>query len=183
MKARKESTPPNIILLCNRARAHTQTHLLCSFKCYRRADLLLQTSILSSTKSERNGNNCSRRKHCKQLHEYQKREDRKTGESSRRLPAAAGARRRRFKTLVAPSPSSPSPAPRSRRASTAGSLFPVLSSRFSFPGSQFPVPGGGALCQNNPGRQVFLFRSTSFFPFDTSPAAMPTAGSGNLGSG
>ncbi len=87
----------------------------------------------------------------------------KTGESSRRLPAAAGARRRRFKTLVAPSPSSSSPAPRSRRVSTAGSLFPDLSSLFSFRSSQFAVPGGGALWPNNPGRQVFLFRSTSFF--------------------
>ncbi len=183
MKARKESAPPNIILLCNRARAHTQTHLLRSFKSYRRADLLLQTSILSSAKSERNGNNCSRRKHCKQLHEYQKREDRKNG---RIQQAAASSRRGATKEIQNPRRSiNIFSFPGTALEEGFDGKFPVPSSQFPvlIRGSQFAVPGGGALCQNNPGRQVSLFRSTSFFPFDTSPAAMPTAGSGNLGSG
>ncbi len=77
----------------------------------------------------------------------------KTGESSRRLPTAAGARRRRFKTLVAPSPSSSSSsssrAPRSRRPSTASSLFPGPGSHFEVLSSRFPAVALVKIFPNN----------------------------------
>jgi hypothetical protein len=69
----------------------------------------------------------------------------KTGESSRRLPAAAGARQRRFKTLVAPSitvfffffPGTAFEKGFDGRFPVPSSQFPVLIWRFSVRGSRW----------------------------------------------
>ncbi|CAK9196701.1 unnamed protein product [Sphagnum troendelagicum] len=75
-----------------------------------------------------------------------------------------------------------------RHRAREGCRRQVPCSQFSVPGSHFEVLSSRfpvvALCARTTLAGKFSFSGPRpFFPFDTSPGAMSTAGSGNLGSG